>query len=217
VTVTGLSINPNIPALAGIMTNSMLITWICALSMVAWIWMWIPGVSMLAIRAMVAWALDRVAPDAFGHISPKRHTPSVAILISYIVSLIFMALVAYTTYAKAIIILAVPLTIAWGIALLGGVFYPFYRKHLFIRSPIAGQKLFGLPAMSVICAAATFFMGWAVINLLLDPVAAGHDPVQLAIVGAVILVGLVFYWVMKAIRRSQGLDITQAFKEIPVE
>ena len=158
-----------------------------------------------------------MAPDALGHISPKRHTPSVAILISYIVSLIFMALIAFTAFAKAIIILAVPLTLAWGIALLGGVFYPLYRKHLFIRSPIAGQKLFGWPAMSVICAVATFFMGWAFINLLIDPVAAGHDPVQLAIVGGVILTGLVFYWVMKAYRRSQGVDITQAFKEIPVE
>jgi amino acid transporter len=214
---TGVAINPNIPALAGVMTNSMLITWICALSMIAWIWMWIPGVSMLAIRAMVAWSLDRVAPAAFGHISPTRHTPSIAVLISYIVSLIFMALVAYTTYAKAIIILAVPLTIAWGICLLGGVFYPLYRKHLFNRSPIAGQMLFGWPAMTVICAVATFFMGWAVINLLLDPVAAGHDPVQLMIVGAVSLVGLVFYFVMKAIRHAQGVDITQAFKEIPVE
>lgn len=211
------AINPNIPALAGIMTGSMLITWIAALSMVAWIWMWVPGVSMLAIRAMVAWALDRVAPSAFAHISPHRHTPSVAILISYVVSLIFMALIAFTAFAKAIIILAVPLTIAWGIALLGGVFYPLYRKHLFIHSPIAGQRLLGLPAMSVICALATFFMGCAVINLLLDPVAAGHDTVQLAIVGGVILTGLMFYFVMKAIRRSQGVDITQAFKEIPVE
>jgi hypothetical protein len=48
-------------------------------------------------------------------------------------------------------------------------------------------------------------------------VAAGHNPVQLGIAGAVIVAGLIFYWVMRAIRRSQGIDIRQAFKEIPVE
>jgi len=214
---TGISINPNIPALAGIMTDSMAITWIGSIAMIAWIWMWIPGVQTTAIRAMVAWSLDRVAPAAFGHISPTRHTPSVAILISYIVSIIFLACIAFTDYAKTIIIIGVPLTIAWAITLLGGVFYPLYRKHLFIRSPIAGQRLFGLPTMSVICLVGTVFMTWAVINLLIDPVAAGHDPVQLSIVAAVILAGLIFYFTMKAIRRGQGVDITQAFKEIPVE
>ncbi|MGD9743016.1 MAG: amino acid permease [Dongiaceae bacterium] len=213
----GVSINPNIPALAGIMTDSMAITWIGSIAMIAWIWMWIPGVQTTAIRAMVAWSLDRVAPAAFGHISPTRHTPSVAILISYLFSLVFLACIAFTDYAKTIIIIGVPLTIAWAITLLGGVFYPLYRKHLFIRSPIANQKLFGVPAMSVICLVGTVFMTWAVVNLLIDPVAAGHDPVQLSIVAAVILAGLIFYFTMKAIRRGQGVDITQAFKEIPVE
>jgi len=214
---TGISVNPNIPALAGIMTNSMIITWVTSLAMIAWIWMWIPGVETLGIRAMVAWSLDRVAPAAFGHISPTRHTPSVAILISWVISLIFMACVAFTTYAKTIIIIGVPLTIAWAICLLGGVFYPIYRKHLYVNSPIAKQRILGAPAMSVICFVGFVLMTWAVINLLIDPVAAGHDPVQLAIVAAVIFASLLFYFVMKAIRRSQGVDITQAFKEIPVE
>ena len=214
---TGVSVNPNIQALAGIMTNSILITWISSVAMIAWIWMWIPGVQTLAIRAMVAWSLDRVAPASFGYISPTRHTPAVAILISYIFALIFMACIAFTDYAKTIIIIGVPLTIAWALTLFGGVFYPFYRKHLFERSPIANQRMFGLPTMSVICFLGTVFMSWAVINLLIDPVAAGHDPVQLSIVAAVIIAGLLFYFIMKAIRRSQGVDITQAFKEIPVE
>ena len=74
-----------------------------------------------------------------------------AILISYIFALIFMACIAFTDYAKTIIIIGVPLTIAWAITLLGGVFYPLYRKHLFERSPIANQRMFGLPTMSVIC------------------------------------------------------------------
>jgi hypothetical protein len=54
-------------------------------------------------------------------------------------------------------------------------------------------------------------------TLFLDPTAAGHDPTQVAIVGGVFVIGLVFYFVMKMIRRAQGIDVTLAFKEIPIE
>jgi hypothetical protein len=50
-----------------------------------------------------------------------------------------------------------------------------------------------------------------------DPIAAGHDPKQLAIVGGLFVIGFVFYFTMKAIRKSQGVDVTLAFKEIPIE
>ena len=63
------------------------------------------------------------------------------------------------------------------------------------------------------CAAAQFYF-W---TLFLDPVAAGHETQQVAIVGGVVVAGLVFYVVMKQIRKAQGVDVTLAFKEIPIE
>ena len=33
----------------------------------------------------------------------------------------------------------------------------------------------------------------------------------------VFVIGLVFYFVMKQIRKAQGVDVTLAFKEIPIE
>ena len=57
-------------------------------------------------------------------------------------------------------------------------------------------------------------------NPAAQPVAiqlGGADPQQMAIVGGVFVIGLVFYFVMKQIRRSQGVDVTLAFKEIPIE
>jgi len=62
-------------------------------------------------------------------------------------------------------------------------------------------------------AGAQFFF-W---TLWADPVAAGHDPLQLLLVFGVFVIGVVFYFVMKAIRKSQGIDVTLAFKEIPIE
>jgi len=54
-------------------------------------------------------------------------------------------------------------------------------------------------------------------TLFFDPNAAGHDPTQVMIVAGVFVLGLAFYYVMKMIKRSQGIDVTLAFKEIPIE
>jgi len=109
------------------------------------------------------------------------------------------------------------LVLAWALMLIGGVFFPFRRKELFEKTPWVGKTILGLPYMSVACGVSAMGMIFCLVILILDPVAAGHDPVQLAIVGVVIAAGLVFYFVMKAIRSAQGVDIDQAFKEIPVE
>ena len=61
---------------------------------------------------------------------------------------------------------------------------------------------------------ASQFFFW---NLFFDPVAAGHETNQLLTVGGVFVLGIVFYFVMAAIRRSQGIDVRLAFKEIPIE
>jgi hypothetical protein len=71
--------------------------------------------------------------------------------------------------------------------------------------------------MSVYCflgfLAAQFYF-W---NLWFDPIAAGHGTVQLETVGVVFLAGIVFYFAMAAYRRTQGIDVRLAFKEIPIE
>ena len=35
--------------------------------------------------------------------------------------------------------------------------------------------------------------------------------------GGVFVIGVVFYFGMKMIRKAQGIDVTLAFKEIPIE
>lgn len=206
-----------ITLLAGILTDSWLVTLLVSIGFVTWIWMWIPGMQTFGVRAMVAWAFDRVAPAPLGTISPTTHTPTVAIVVATIVTVIFMALFVFTSYFATIIILIEAALLAWSVILLAGVFFPYMRPQIYEKSPIYGKNVFGLPLMTVACAlgfVGSQFYFWAA---FFDPVAAGHDPTQMALVGAVFLAGILFYFVMKAIRQTQGIDVTLAFKEIPIE
>lgn len=209
--------DPAVALLTGILTESPLITVITSLGLALWMWMWIPAMHTFGVRAVVAWSFDRVAPAPLGKISETYHTPLVAITATTIFNLICMALFVFTPWFSKIVILIEAAVLAWSVVLLAGVFFPYKRPELYDKSPLAGKTVFGLPIMTVGCflgfVAAQFYF-W---TLFFDPNAAGHDPAQVAIVAGVFIIGLVFFYVMKAIRRSQGIDVNLAFKEIPIE
>ncbi len=213
----GIQTDPTITLLAGVITNSPLISALVAAGFIFWMWMWIPGMHTFDVRAVVAWAFDRVAPAPLAEISQTRHTPAVAIWFCVAITVVFMALFVFTEFFSTIIILIEAAVLAWSIVLGAGIFFPYMRPEIYEKSPIANKKIFGLPMMTVACAlgcAGAQFYFW---TLFFDPDAAGHDPVQMQLVFGLFLIGIVFYFVMKAIRKSQGIDVTLAFKEIPIE
>ena len=209
--------DPAVALLTGILTKSALITVLTSLGLALWMWMWIPAMHTFAVRAVVAWAFDQVAPAPLATISEKYHTPIVAITVTTIVNLIFMALFVFTATFSKIVILIEAAVLAWSVVLGAGIFFPYLRPQIYEKSPLAGKTVFGLPIMTVGCflgfIAAQFYF-W---TLFLDPNAAGHDPTQVMIVAGVFVLGFVFYYLMKFIKKSQGIDVTLAFKEIPIE
>ena len=213
----GVQADPTITLQAGVLTLSPLICILVSLGFIFWMWMWIPGMHTFGVRAIVAWSFDRVAPEAWGKISPTRHTPVVAIVFTMFVNVFFMYLFVFSEFFSKIVILIEAAVLAWSVVLGAGIFFPYMRPHIYEKSPIAKRKILGLPMMTVACALgflASQFYFW---TLWSDPIAAGHDPQQLAIVAGVFIIGFAFYFTMKLIRKSQGVDVTLAFKEIPIE
>jgi amino acid transporter len=213
----GLQTDPTITLLAGVLTGSPVVSALVAAGFILWMWMWIPGMHTFGVRAVVAWSFDRVAPEALGKISETRHTPTVAIWFCVAITVVFMAMFVFTDFFSTIIILIEAAVLAWSIVLFAGIFFPYTRPEIYEKSPIANKKILGLPMMTVACilgTAGSQFFFW---TLWSDPVAAGHDPVQLLLVFGIFVIGIVFYFVMKGIRKSQGVDVTLAFKEIPIE
>jgi amino acid transporter len=213
----GIQTDPTITLLAGVLTNSAWVSALVAAGFIFWMWMWIPGMHTFGVRAMVAWSFDRVAPAKLGEISETRHTPVVAIWFCVAITVVFMALFVFSEFFSTIIILIEAAVLAWSIVLAAGIFFPYTRPEIYEKSPIANKKILGLPMMTVACALGTAGSQFYFWTLWSDPVAAGHDPVQLALVGGLFVIGIVFYFVMKGIRASQGIDVTLAFKEIPIE
>jgi amino acid transporter len=209
-------IKPYFTLLLGILTNNFAITAIIAAGFIAWIYFWVPGMMAYAERAMLAWSFDRLAPDGVGYVSDRYHTPVTAIVITVIVSLIFLYLYVYTTFFATLIFIMAA-AIAWFITTVTGVFFPYRVKDIYEKSPASQYKIAGIPLMSVINFVASLGLLLMIVLLWNDPLAAGHDPKSVGTIIGVFALGIILYYVMKWLRKRRGIDVTLAFKEIPIE
>jgi basic amino acid/polyamine antiporter, APA family len=208
---------PWVTLLAGILSDSEFLTVLVSLGFIAWIWMWIPGMQAYGERAMIAWAFDRVAPGPLGKVSDRFHSPVIAIAVATVITVGFLALFVFTTYFGTLVLFVMIALGAWAVVLAAGTVFPFKRPDLYEKSPIADRKVAGLPLMTVACGIGCIAAVFYFFVLFFDDFAAGHDGGRLAVMGACFVGGLLFFYAMKLYRRSQGVDVDLAFKEIPIE
>jgi len=212
---------PYFAVLAGILGHNVLLSGIVLATFAAWIWFWIPAEMAYTTRSMIAWSFDRVAPDKLGFVSESVHTPVVAIGVSTAGAIVFMWLIAF----KAVTFLTFieVLLIVWGTVMISAVLFPIRRRQLYESSPAKNFRLGGVPIMpaagviSAVFFAVMFWLLWR------DPIAAGplikpsKMPVEFWITLGAIVVGAAWYLWVRAYRRRQGINISLAFQQIPIE
>jgi APA family basic amino acid/polyamine antiporter len=212
---------PWFSVLAGILAGNSVIAAIVMATFAAWIWFWIPAELAYTTRSMIAWSFDRIAPDRLGYVSRRFHTPTVAIALSTAIAVFFMWLIAYRNIALLTLIEVI--LIVWGVAAASAIVFPWVRRSFFQRSPASEWRLAGLPLMSIVGVIALAFFVLAFVLLWRDPTAAGpmvgfhHATREFWVTLGVAVFGLVWYIGMKVYRRSQGVDLGLAFREIPIE
>jgi amino acid transporter len=212
---------PWFTVLAGILSGNSVIAAIVMATFAAWIWFWIPAELAYATRSMIAWSFDRIAPEKLGHVSRRFHTPTVAIGLSTAGAIAFMWLIAYRNFALLTLIEII--VVVWGLAALSAVIFPWARRSFFESSPASAWRLFGIPVMALTGIVSVAFFVFAFVLLWRDPIAAGrmvdlhHTTREFWITVGVGIFGVVWYTGMKMYRRSQGIDIGLAFRQIPIE
>jgi APA family basic amino acid/polyamine antiporter len=202
--------------LTGLGVDSVLLTILIALGFIGWIWLWIPTQILYPTRALVAWSLDRVAPDKLGTVSERTHTPIPAILFCLAGGITFVGMLSFTTFFQLVIFIEVAV-LAWAIVLLAGIFFPYRRPDIYGKSPLANMRIAGIPVMSVACALGAAAALLYFFNLFFDDFAAGHSRHSMSVLIGWFVGAFVLYWVMWFIRRRQGVNVDLAFKEIPIE
>jgi amino acid transporter len=168
-------------------------------------------------RAILTWSFHGLLPKRFADVDDRTHTPGVAILTTFVVSIPLAVWVCYSNnffqYFAIAAVSAYP-----SLVLIGATATLIKRRRpdLYLGSP-AEWRLGGLevlPIAGVVCS----FVGAAAIFLLFyfhTNVGLQYTTETAIYIGAMFVVAAAWWFGARAIQRRQGVDISLAYKEIP--
>ncbi len=192
--------------------------WILITFAVAYPLLVIPNIT-IAVRSFFAWALDGLLPARFAQVSPRTHAPNYAIALVVVLSVpVLYWATSNTEGFNKFLYEAVLLQLVTMVLLsLAAVLLP-YRKPDVWRASATTQRVLGVPVvslaggLSVILMAALFFVYMHYPALGIED--KGHFFRDCAVV---LVAALVTFFVARAARRRQGVDVDKLAAEIPPE
>ena len=215
--ITGFSASMTLILVPMMLANNPVIQFIIMMAAVAATFCYVPATMLILSRECFAWSFDRLIPAKFADVSDRFHSPVFGITFNWFIGVILF--IVFTFYASY---LGFFTTAAWDTTLvtvsvlcLAAALFPL-RKNLWSVSPINKYKIAGIPVVSIGGILGFFYNGLAVYAFTFTPILGFGLPSTLVLV-VTFIVPFALYWVIKAIRQRQGIDIGIIFRTIPPE
>lgn len=209
---------PAYPELVSIASGSAVVSTIVILGFTVGLAVWLPQTMLLVSRNMFAWSFDRVMPDRLSYVDPRSRSPIIAIGIMLALSIASTAIYAFTDWFSTIsVLLGLSLTLL--VTAIAGTLLPFRQRALVEASPY-GKRVLGLPVLTLVGALAILGFGGAIAIILWDPgsgASLSENPGKLALAAGVYVAAIAFWFIARAVRRREGVDIDLAYRELPAQ
>lgn len=206
---------PWLTSLASIMADNIWLTIIINLSVLIMTTYVAASTAIYATRGLLAWGIDGMAPSKLGEVSERYRTPTNAILITAILAVIILAIFSFTDWIRVLSGMA-PMGIVFLITTFVAAIFPFIKREAYEASP-AKIEVAGIPLMTITGTIGSVIMAIIVYRAIVDVDYGANSPVSMGMMIGVFSVGAIWYFVARAVRRSQGVDMDARFKEIPIE
>jgi len=188
-----------------------------------------PAYLVMTSRLVYAWSMDRLVPEWFSKVDTRTHSPLRVYLLTLFGGWVFYVFSVYGLSALNLAWYSILLSaMTWIFPGFNALLLPFRRKDLHESSPWKG-KIASIPVVSIIG------LIWLIIILPIYAASAFQPilstilqtPSQqlwnyatssgLNLVGIIILIGIVLYFVSKWYNKQRGVDVGLIFKTIPPE
>ena len=204
--------------LTSIAGGSTLLAWWLFISFaVAYPLLILPNIT-IAVRTFFAWALDGILPSRFARVSPRTHAPNYAIGLTVVLSiLVLWWAVSNEEGFFSVLIEAVLLQLVTMILLgIAAVLLPYRRPDAW-RSSATTQRFLGIPIVALAGGLVAIVLAGLFAVYMRYP-DLGIDRGQFFRDAAIILgASLVTFFVARAARKRQGVDVDKLATEIPPE
>ena len=183
------------------------------------------------VRALFAWGFDQVIPDKISSVNPRTHTPVFSLALVGLCSIPMLYLAAYTTsffkYIALSTIVGFPVFVLVGI---GAILFP-YRQRAAYAASVSNINFLGVPVMvffGIGSIAAGLFGAWLWLEnpalglpnagkSLADQLFTTPGSGGLSLIACGLIAGVVIYYVARAWRKTQGIDLALNYLEVPPE
>jgi amino acid transporter len=169
-------------------------------------------------RCVMAWSFDRLFPDGFAYVSDRFHTPVASILFNAIGAELLLFL--YTFYISVVSFMAgttLGYVLTFGSTAVAGMLLPYRGKVKALYGRANLRKIGGIPVVTLAGLGTLVYfvvLGYALVT---NPVFGVNSPQSLLAIAAFWIAGIIIGSGFYYYRKSHGLNIGQAFEEIPPE
>jgi amino acid transporter len=177
----------------------------------------IPNIT-IAVRTFFAWALDGLLPARFSRVSSRTHAPHYAIGLTVILSVAVLAWAVWNNQGfQGVLVEAVALQlIAMTLIGISAALLPYRRPEAW-RSSASTRRVFGLPMVSLSGGVLAVLLA-GVFAVYMHYEALGIDkPHFLRDVAIIVGAALLTFFIARAARLRQGVDVDKLASEIPPE
>jgi amino acid transporter len=179
------------------------------------------GNSFMPIRSVFAWAFDRLLPAKLADVNERTHTPVPAILtVMGLITAMLLWSVNGTSFQLWLALGVLAGIVCVWIVSIAAFTFPNRRPDLYQASP-ANVNWFGIPVLKIVAPLSSLVMAFLVYDVLKYPALAiqsyshwWYVPGFMAVVAAA---GLAIFYIAKAVRKGQGINIDLVYKELPPE
>ncbi len=210
---------PHYVGMASVFTENPVLLFLMGFNFIAFDFIWVP-ISYLAFsRAAFAWGMDRLGPDWFTDINPRFASPVKDLVVEFILGEIGIALyAAWPEVLGGLAVTGLQAISVWGITGISCLILPFVKKakHIWEASPYK-WKIIGIPLATLAGVLNTIYMILILYGLYASEGLTFLMNIWTPIYIAVWIFGLLWYFIWRAYRARQGIDVTLAFKELPPE
>lgn len=219
-----LPVQPYYNLMASIVANNPVFSILIAVSFLFWN---LPAMfpnTFMPVRTIFAWSFDRILPGVFSKVSERTHAPIPAIILA---SLIVLAILIWSVFSTAFSTLLSMGVLAGVVTILAvsvaALVYPFRQRALYEGSP-ASTSVLGirvLPVAAVLSIIVAIALAYVVLYYpelgILNSFGLPGPLAGFIYMAALVVLGLLIYYIARAARKAQGIDLSLIYRELPPE
>jgi APA family basic amino acid/polyamine antiporter len=205
--------------LVAVATKNVVITAVVGFGLCAW------GVAMALAnylfmsRMLFAWGFDRIVPLKVAEVDDRVHSPIIALVIILVGAEAVLFIFAFlhnqiTSFVASYFLIG---QLALGLVGVSGIIFPYVRRDLYERSP-AKWEVMGIPVITIAGAVTLLVeIGTATIYFFYPALGLPNFATTAGVLLIPLIIGAAIFFVSKALRSRQGIDLNAIYREIPPE